>query len=244
MGGFGSGRREYATTPTVGECHSLEIDELTEAVKHPGAFVPYRWRDEHGHGEEVASIGVHVERDGAPRFAPTLDDVDREDIADDLVDRATHLRLSYTVAPDRDDPSDHEHRIQLEYTPCPLGGIRPWLRCPAQGCSDRVGKLYRPPRAETFACRECYDLGYRSSRTSGDDLKQAELRYRRAFAKADAEDRRPHPNSDSAFFPERPSGMHHDTFEELLGDVRAAREEFHEQMQVRLRELTDQYDRL
>ena len=98
--------------------------------------------------------------------------------------------------------------------------------------------IYLPHRrwAEYYLCRECYDLGYTSSRTSGKEWKQAELRYRRAFAKADAENRRPHPNGDP-YFPERPKGMHHDTFEELLEDVREAREEYEEATMAKLREL-------
>ncbi|MEF8826193.1 MAG: hypothetical protein V5A27_07630 [Halapricum sp.] len=238
MGGLGSGRREYATTPTVGECHTLPIDVLTEAVKHPGAFVPYRWRDEHGHGDVVASIGIYPEREGRPAFDGGPDE--REAVAEALADRATHLRLEATVTPPGGESKDVEYRVELEYTPCHFGGVRPWFRCPATGCGDRIGKLYRPPRAEVFACRECYDLGYRSSRTSGDALKQAELRYRRAFAKADAKDRRPHPNShEPPYVPERAKGMHGEAYADLLAEVHAAREEWDEAFQVREREMME-----
>lgn len=236
MGGFGSGRYEYATTPTVGQCHSVDVDVFTEAVTNPGAYIPFRWRDEHGHGDEVASIKILVERDGEPWFTSTHDGTAREDVRDELADRATHLRLKYTVAPDADDPREHEYRIPLEYTSCTFGGVRPWFRCPGRGCSDRVGKLYRPLARETFACRECYELGYRTSRQSGVALEQAELRYQRAFAKADAKDRRPHPNG-SPRRPERPKGMHQDTYEELLGDVDAARREWRETFDEQLRSM-------
>lgn len=226
MGGFGSGRCKFATTLTVGECPTLDVDVFTEAVTTPGGRAPIRWRDENGHGDEVASIMVHIERDGEPRFTPTHDDIGREDVADPLADRATHLRLEYTTSPDADDSREHEHRITLEYTPCTFGGVRPWFLCPGRRCSDRVGKLHLPPGRETFACRECYELGYYTSRQSGVEWKQAELRYRRAFAKADAKDRRPHPESMSPLVPERPKGMHQDTFEELLEDVDRARGEW------------------
>jgi hypothetical protein len=56
-------------------------------------------------------------------------------------------------------------------------------------------------------------------------MERAEQRYRKAFAKADAENRRPHPNN-APYFPERPTGMHHDTFEDLVDDVQAARREW------------------
>ena len=77
MGGFGSGRQEYARTPIVGNCHTINIDHLTDSLAaladadsdalpddHPADDladlpIPYRWRDEHGHGEEVASIGLY-----------------------------------------------------------------------------------------------------------------------------------------------------------------------------------------
>lgn len=78
------------------------------------------------------------------------------------------------------------------------------------------------------------------SRTSGDDLKQAELRYRRAFAKADAENRRTHPNNLPAFL-NRPKGMDQDTFEDLTDDVQEARREWDRAMTDRLLELRRQY---
>jgi hypothetical protein len=47
-------------------------------------------------------------------------------------------------------------------------------------------------------------------------MEWAEQRYRKPFAKVDAENRRPYPNN-APYFPERPTGVHHDTFEELVG---------------------------
>jgi hypothetical protein len=247
MGGFGSG--PTASTPTVGECHTIDVDDLTDTL---GAvadtdrddvegkiLLPYRWRDEHGHGEEVASVGLAPVWEGRPRFARTLDDVTRADRADALEGRPTALRIEYTVTVG-EDSTEYDYRIPLEYTPCNFGGVRAWFRCPSAGCGERVGKLHRPPRRDRFACRECYDLGYLTSRTSGDDMKQAELRYKRAFAKADAKDRRPHPNN-APHFPERPTGMHHDTFEDLADDVQAARREWDDASRKRLRTLVDRH---
>jgi hypothetical protein len=57
-------------------------------------------------------------------------------------------------------------------------------------------------------------------------LKDAVHRYREAFAKADAESRRPHPGAMA--YPKRPEGMHRDTFGELLADVEEARDEWYE----------------
>lgn len=219
MGGFGSGRNEYATTPTVEECCQIDADDLIEGIGHPGnAYATREWDPERYPTVELA---VHFEATGD-------------------ADRTTHVELEYSVDPVRGESFDENHPVRLEYTEPNFGGVRPWFRCPGvvdgDPCKSRVRKLYLPNGGRYWLCRECYDLGYRSSRTSGDDLKQAELRYRRAFAKADAKDRRPHPNQ-SPYLPERPKGTHYDTFDDLLADVRAAREEYHERMIDREREL-------
>lgn len=222
MGGIGSGRDRYARTPTVEECRHLNADRIKEFTEYSSARGTIRWGDE---DDPDATISISAEGDAGHGDTP----------------RPARLRLKYTVTNTRtDETREHDYPIPVEYTECNFGGYRPWFRCPK--CRDRRGKLYLPPGREVFRCRECYDLGYRSSRTSGDDLKQAELRYRRAFAKADKENRRPHPNSTSLpYFPERPKGMHHDTFEELLEDVEDAHEEWDEQMQERMRELLSRY---
>lgn len=246
MGGLGSGRYDYATTPTVGRCHSVDVTKLTEvvadseAVAHPEAVARYPWYDEYGHGEQVAEIGIRVERDGSPHFTATLEGVTREDVADDLAERATHLRLTYTVSSDSEDATEYDYPVRLEYTPCTFGGVRPWFRCPGRGCGDRVGKLYRPPGREVFACRECYELGYLSSRTSGDEVARAEQRYRDAYAKVDPKDRRPHPNDwDVPHIPDRPKGMHRDTYEELVDELEAARQEWDDAFMKELLSLRD-----
>lgn len=259
MGGFGSG--PTASTPIVGKCHTIDIDHLTDSLAsladadsdaipddHPADDlselpIPYRWSDEHGHGEEVASVGLYPVWDGDHGFTPTLNGVNRGDRADALDGRPTDLRLAYTVTPSEGDPTEYEYRIPLEYTPCNFGGVRPWFRCPADGCGERVGTLHRPPGRGLFACRECYDLGYLTSRRSGDALKEAELRYRRAFRKADAKDRRPHPNN-APSWPTKPNGMHGETFADLLADLDDAREEWERAFDQRLREMADGLDGL
>lgn len=72
---------------------------------------------------------------------------------------------------------NYEHAIPLTYTLTkPFGGRQCWFLCPATDfdfrrgqtivCNKRVGKLYLPPGSTTFACRNCYNLTYRSCQTS------------------------------------------------------------------------------
>jgi hypothetical protein len=205
MGGFDSGRHEYATTPTVGECTSVRSGNVSEFTQQPGleGKIWYGDKDDPDMQMFVASEG-------------------ESDIAEG---RAARLRLVYHTedAHTGDVIDKYDYSVSLDYTECHFGGYRPWFRCP--DCSERVGKLYMPPGGYRFSCRECLELGYHTSRTSGDDIKQAELRYKRAFQKADKDARRPHPNN-LPHLPDRPKGMHHDTFERLVSDVRAARDEW------------------
>ena len=227
MGGLGSGRYEYATTPTVEDCRALDVNEFTDAIEHPGTGATVRWGPKDG---PSASIGVQL--------LPQSDDAEK----------ATALRLKYTSTGGvTGEDTAHDYIIPLEYTECNFGGERPWFRCPGitndEHCDRRIAKLHCPPQGNLFLCRHCYELGYTSSRTSGDDLKQAELRYRRAFARVDKEGRRPHPNS-KPWPPERPKRMHYDTYEELLDDVQAARREWHDAMGTREQELIKRLEKM
>ena len=56
--------------------------------------------------------------------------------------------------------------IRLQTTEPYFGGRRWWLTCPLTvdgvACRRRIGKLYLPPGARYFGCRECHRLTYRS----------------------------------------------------------------------------------
>ena len=123
MGGWGSGRNRYASTPTVGDCYNLDVDELIELTEYPGSDGKLQWGDE---AEIEATIGVTTEGtttvDGDPRAAA--------------------LRLYYRVTdPRRDESREVSYRVPLEYTECHFGGARPWFQCPT--CRDRRRKLDR-----------------------------------------------------------------------------------------------------
>ena len=79
----------------------------------------------------------------------------------------SYIRLMYTMT-DRNTGKEtpFDYRVQLVTTPCHLGGVRWWFICPLSRngvpCGRRVGILYRPPRADYYGCRHCYDLSYES----------------------------------------------------------------------------------
>lgn len=74
------------------------------------------------------------------------------------------LRLVYTIRGDRID-----NRIEVTSIPSPLrpGRCRYYFLCSGldgEACGRRVGKLYMPPGEDRFACRNCWNLTYRSSK--------------------------------------------------------------------------------
>lgn len=61
--------------------------------------------------------------------------------------------------------------VEVEWTKCGYGGKRPWFRCPR--CETRRARLHFV--ADSWACRVCHDLRYRSQR-----LPLAERQFDRA----------------------------------------------------------------
>src|SRR6266404_5235967 len=55
--------------------------------------------------------------------------------------------------------------VELTWTPCNFGGMRPWYLCPQ--CGRRCGYLYRSE--SEYVCRICLGLGHRSQRESAFD---------------------------------------------------------------------------
>jgi len=97
---------------------------------------------------------------------------------------------------------DVREPVDLAWTACNFGGQRPWFVCPGAGCGRRVAVLYGPGRY--FLCRHCYDLVYESQR---------ENEMYRALHKAQSiRERLGGSASMMKPFPERPKGMHHDTY--------------------------------
>lgn len=68
-----------------------------------------------------------------------------------------HVAHRYCHGDDLMEP--RRYVINLQTSPCHLGGNRHWFTCPVQGCGRRVAILYF---GSVLACRTCLDLIYRS----------------------------------------------------------------------------------
>jgi hypothetical protein len=101
---------------------------------------------------------------------------------------------------------DVKEPVPLEWTPCNFGGERPWFVCPGDRCGRRVAILYGP--GKYFLCRNRYDLRYESQR---EDKKNRALRRAQKIRQrlgGSANMMEP--------FPDKPKGMHHDTYMRLF----------------------------
>lgn len=83
-----------------------------------------------------------------------------------LVAGPGYVTLSYRLSTPGKPWASYWYPVSIEYTPCPLGGARPWFLCPAEGCGRRVAILYLD---RVFACRHCHRLAYASTRETSDD---------------------------------------------------------------------------
>jgi hypothetical protein len=106
-----------------------------------------------------------------------------------------------------EDWSDVAQRIPIVWTPCRFGSERPWLVCAVASdgvyCGRRVIKMYVAGRM--FACRQCYGLVYASQQETVSQRgrrKAQKIRMRLGGSPSMMDD-----------FPDRPRGMHEQTFE-------------------------------
>jgi hypothetical protein len=97
---------------------------------------------------------------------------------------------------------DVHESVSLDWTACNFGGVRPWFVCPGTRCGRRIAVLYGPGRY--FLCRHCYDLVHERQRENEMHhvLRRAQTIRERLGGSANM--MKP--------FPERPKGMHHETY--------------------------------
>jgi hypothetical protein len=142
--GKSMGRYYWDKKRTVQECKSVSIPFLQKQ----GFLCGYRlgsiaWTNRFG--EETASMSVVA--------STTYGD--------------SYVRFIYTMT-DRNtgEETPFDYKVPLVSTPCHFGGVRWWFVCALSrngvSCGRRVGTLYRPPRADYYGCRHCYDLSYES----------------------------------------------------------------------------------
>jgi hypothetical protein len=122
---------------------------------------------------------------------------------------------------------DVQQPVSLSWTACNFGGERPWFVCPGAACGRKVAILYGPGRY--FLCRHCCDLTYESQRENEMHraLRRAQTIRERLGGSANM--RKP--------FPERPKGMHHETYWRL-------REEHNEAEMAQLVAMREWLDKL
>jgi hypothetical protein len=99
-----------------------------------------------------------------------------------------------------------EQRVPLAWTPCHLGGERPWFICSggfrSRSCGQRVAILF--DRGGLFACRNCCGLVY-SSQHETQKLRRIRRARKIRVALGGGE-------SLADPFPEKPKGMHWSTY--------------------------------
>jgi hypothetical protein len=129
---------------------------------------------------------------------------------------------------------DVEEPVSLEWTPCNFGGERPWFICPGVACRRRVAVLYG--RGKYFLCRHCYDLSYQSQREDKKDRSLRRARKIRVHLGGSVNMLEP--------FPERPKGMHLETYMRLFWEHHEAEMEHPAGMRERLDNLREGLDKL
>lgn len=125
-----------------------------------------------------------------------------------------YLRLHYQLT--RHGQSEQlDYQVRITWTPCHLGGERPWFLCPC--CGRRVAILYLN---RVFACRHCQRLNYASQQAGKRDLAcDQSWKLRRAlgcdlgFLDLPAE------------FVSRPKGMHRHTFARKISRLQRREDE-------------------
>ena len=189
------GRHAGGGRATCEGCKSLDIRRLhQEKLLRPGQACSWSWSRD---GQLTGSIDIKI------RFG--------------------EITLRYRTRRHDGVWQDISETLPITWTPCALGGQRPWFICPvyARGryCGRRVALLYAA--GDLFACRHCYGLAYASQSQSPRDrhLSQAQ-KVRRALGGS---------ASICDPFPNKPPRMHWRTYHRLH-----ARANSHEQRSLAL----------
>lgn len=126
------------------------------------------------------------------------------------------LRLRYTIN-QAGESQEYDYPVYFQYTLCNLGGQRAWLTCPL--CGKRVAVLYF--RRYYFYCRTCQNLNYASSQETNDETAKGLRQIKKLKKKLKAAD-----TTVNSPIPDRPKGMHHRTYNELVEQLRQAENKY------------------
>lgn len=137
---------------------------------------------------------------------------------------ADRLRLRYRITTAGGETL-RDYRVAITWTPCHLGGARPWFLCPR--CGRRVACLYLQA---VFTCRSCQGLNYTSQQAGKTDAAlDRSLALRRTVGANEG------PLTMGADWIARPKGMHRQTFARKLGQIKQADARFMEALKVAAR---------
>jgi hypothetical protein len=194
---YGAGRPAYKVK--TGGLKFIDVRQFAKMgyLKGEGAY-SWHW---YLRGEPAGSIHVHV---NAREQSALLRDIANG--ASHNMSLISHLRLVYSATINAKS-TQYNDRVDLAYTACNFGKVRPWFVCPH--CYKRLAKLYL--RFGYFACRHCQKVAYSSQSQDAIDRTWG-VQY-----KIEARIGERH---------KRPKGMHHKTFEAL-------REKLYQSMWVR-----------
>ena len=139
MGGVGSGRRRsLAARALTSRYRCIAIRRWhREGLLRPGLAFTREWREGNA---AVAQLQVTPRRD--------------------------HLLVDLVAWPMMAGAGLNGGIIPVAWTPCQLGGRRPWFLCPQAGCGRRVALLYEHGG---YACRHCLRLAYPSQKEPAPD---------------------------------------------------------------------------
>ena len=141
------GRVPWSHRVMVEDCLVFSMDTLNRDgvfSRLLDSLITCVWRD--SSGEEIASVGYWIGRNDSGDFT---------------------LRFSYTVS-FGEESTPVSYTVETVTAPCGFVRFKRWFLCPLAiygvPCRRRVSKLYLPPRARYFGCRQCYNLTYRSQK--------------------------------------------------------------------------------
>ncbi len=126
------------------------------------------------------------------------------------------VTLNYRVRSGGDDWEPVRQWVPIRWTPCRLGGARPWFVCAVSAngvyCGRQVAKVYHA--GQFFACRHCYRLGYAVQR--GGPMDRAHHRLARLHRKLGSDYYGP-----DGIPPPRPKWMRQRTYDRVVQQIEA-----------------------